>query len=135
MPLITWSSSLEVGVSRIDTEHHKLVEMLNQLSDAMHDGHGKEILGKLLGDLVQYTVNHFSMEEQLMKTHKYPLETDHKKEHDDLKTTVSELQEKMKAGKIMVSIETMNFLKTWLNNHILASDKRLALHLNSVGVR
>lgn len=134
MSLITWSSTLEVGVTQIDQQHRKLVDMLNQLSDAMHNGHGKEILAKLLNDLVAYTVQHFSMEEQLMKTHRYPAEPDHKREHDDLKKPVGELQEKMKAGKITISIETMSFLKNWLNNHILASDKRLALHLNGVGV-
>jgi hemerythrin len=135
MSLITWSPALEVGVSQIDREHKKLVELLNKLSDAMKEGHGKDVLGTLLHDLVQYTIQHFTMEENLMKVHRYPSEPDHKHEHDDLKKTVSDLQEKLKSGKMTVSIETMTFLKTWLNNHILMSDKKLALHLNGVGVR
>jgi hemerythrin len=38
MALITWGSTLEVGVSAIDTQHKKLVDMVNALNDAMTQG-------------------------------------------------------------------------------------------------
>ncbi len=35
MPLVKWNEKLSVGVSIIDDEHKNLVEMLNELYDAM----------------------------------------------------------------------------------------------------
>jgi hemerythrin len=34
----------------------------------------------------------------------------------------------------MLPLETMNFLKSWLNHHIQGVDKSYAPHLNSKGI-
>ena len=52
MALITWSSMFSVGVAEIDNQHKKLVELINQLNDAMHAGKGADVMGKVLSELV-----------------------------------------------------------------------------------
>lgn len=135
MSLITWNDQLKVGVSIIDNDHQQLVRMVNELADAMKAGHGKDVLDKLFHGLVDYTVKHFGNEERLMQQHGYPESPDHKKQHEDLKKQAVDLQQKFKGGSSSVTIETLNFLKNWLANHILGTDKKLAGFLNGQGVK
>ena len=64
MALIQWSSSLSVKVKQIDDEHQKLIKLINDLNDAMRVGKGKEALGKIINELVNYAAVHFNTEER-----------------------------------------------------------------------
>ena len=50
-------------------------------------------------------------------------------QHIDLTNQVGKLFLKVKEGKVTVTIETMEFLKNWLNHHILETDKKLGAFL------
>ena len=41
MALVQWSNSLSVNVVEIDKQHHKLVDMINELNDAMRREKGR----------------------------------------------------------------------------------------------
>lgn len=125
MPLIQWSDELELGNAAIDAQHRKWVGMLNALNEAMLQGRGKAVLGGLLDELIAYTATHFSMEERLMQTHGYPESEKHVMEHRDLDKTIVRLREDFAAGKIMITIAVMRFLKEWLYQHIKLTDKML----------
>lgn len=43
MPLITWSDTLSVKVQQFDDHHKKLIELINQLFNAMMGGKGKDV--------------------------------------------------------------------------------------------
>ncbi len=135
MPLLLWGPMLEVGVKEIDTQHKKLVELANELSDAVMAGKGKDVLGKTLAALVSYTVSHFGTEERLMDQHKYPAMADHKQQHKDLVKTVSDFKAKFDKGDANLSSEIMNFLRDWLTKHIMNTDKALARDLKQKGVQ
>ncbi|MGB8601484.1 MAG: hemerythrin domain-containing protein, partial [Rhizomicrobium sp.] len=64
----------------------------------------------------------------------YPNTAEHKAQHEDLKTHVLDIQAKFKAGNNAVTLETMNFLKGWLVNHIQGSDQKYSSHLKSHGI-
>jgi hemerythrin len=134
MALFTWSDKFAVNILEIDAQHKRLIELINMLYDAMKQGKGKDVLGKVLADLVTYTVYHFSTEEKLFQKFGYPEYEVHKKEHDNLTLKAKDLKEKFNQGKTMITIEVMNFLKDWLNNHILNSDTQYGPFLNSKGV-
>jgi hemerythrin len=134
MPLFQWSSELSVNVKEIDTQHKKLVEMINLLHDSMKSGKGKELMGGILNELVDYTVYHFSTEEKLFQKHGYAEYLQHKKQHDDLTRQVADIKSRFEGGQITITVEVMNFLKDWLNTHIKQSDKRYSAFLNSKGV-
>ena len=135
MPLMTWNDRMSVGVAEIDVEHKRLVAMLNDLYDGIQSGRGKEALGKTLDGLVAYTGNHFQHEERLFVQTGYPAAVAHKLEHETLVTQVLEIQAKYKAGATEVlSLEVMGFLKTWLAQHIMGSDRKYGPHFNSKGI-
>lgn len=135
MATLIWGDQYKVGFKQIDDQHQELVRLIGVLSDAIKTNRSKEALEKLLSDLINYTVNHFSAEERLMRMHAYPENSAHTKEHEDLKKTVIDLQNKFKEGKSAVSLETILFLNDWLSHHILKTDKRLAAFLNTKGVK
>jgi len=136
MPLVVWTDKLSVGVASIDKQHQKLVGLLNDFYDAVQLGRGKEALGGLLGELIDYTKVHFATEERLFAKTGYPDAAAHKKAHDELTQQVLEIQEKYNTGvTLTLSLETLTFLKNWLVNHIQATDKRYGPHLVSKGIR
>ncbi|MDR3425559.1 MAG: bacteriohemerythrin [Alphaproteobacteria bacterium] len=135
MPLMTWKDDMSVGISSIDEQHKKLVNMINELSDGMKIGKGREVLGTILDELIDYTAKHFKYEEELFdKTH-YLDAFNHKKEHADLVKRVLDIQAKYKAGALTLSLEVMDFLKDWLVKHIMGSDKKYSSHLCAQGVK
>lgn len=135
MPLMTWTEKMSVGVKVLDDDHKKLVALINDLHDGLKAGHGKETLGKILDGLVSYTKFHFEREEQFFAKTGYPNSHAHKKEHDDLTRQVLSVQAKYKGGAVTtLSMEVMDFLKTWLTAHIQGSDQKYSAHLNAHGV-
>jgi hemerythrin len=50
MALVTWGPSLEVGIQLIDSQHKRLVDLINQLDDAQKQGRGNEVIGETLED-------------------------------------------------------------------------------------
>lgn len=134
MALLTWSGDFSVKVNDFDNQHIKLVSLINELHAAMKDGKGKEILGKIITELVSYTKYHFTYEEKLMIQHKFPGYLKHKVEHDEFTKKVSGFENDYKHGKAVISQEVLIFLKDWIVNHIKVTDKNYSEFFNSAGV-
>ncbi|MBF0565357.1 MAG: bacteriohemerythrin [Nitrospirae bacterium] len=134
MPLVTWTDNLSVHIKEIDTQHQKLVKLINDLFDAVTAKKGKDVLTKVLNELVDYTRYHFTAEEKLMATHNYPDLAKHKPEHEELTRKVLDFQKQFNEGKAMIDLLLMNFLKDWLVKHILGTDKKYSSYLNGKGV-
>lgn len=132
MALIEWSSELDVGHKFIDDDHKKLVKMVNDFHDAMQQGRGNDVIGKVLNNLVIYTREHFSREEAEMQRIKYSKYLAHKQEHDKLMAQVGELQGSFSSGKKMLTIQVSSFLKDWLRTHIMQTDKLLAVAIANI---
>ena len=132
MTYFSWNDDLKVGNSFIDSDHQKLINLVNQLHDAMAQGHGKEILGKILSELIRYTQEHFKREEDHMQRIRYAGYASHKQEHDRLIREVVELQNKFNTGNGMLSVQVSSFLRNWLVNHIMKVDKDLAFAIKQV---
>jgi hemerythrin-like metal-binding protein len=92
-------------------------------------------MGKVVAELVNYTVYHFSYEEKLMAQHHYEDTPAHKTEHAKFVQTAGDFRKNLDAGKAVVSVEIMNFLRDWLTNHIMKTDKKLGQSLTKLGVK
>lgn len=136
MAIMQWNEKMSVGVSMFDTEHKKLIDLVNELHDGIQAGKAPDSLAKVLAGLITYTATHFKHEEEFFAKTGYPASADHKKEHDDLTKQVLDIQAKVAAGATgMLSLEVLAFLKKWLINHIQGSDKKYGPHLNAKGIR
>lgn len=122
--LMAWGPKLETGIAEIDKQHLKLVGMINQLHRAMKMKKGAREAGRILSGLAEYTVYHFGHEEEMFEEFGYPDQKEHKEFHDDLVNRVTQFQADFKTGQAAFSMDLMNFLKEWLNNHILKTDMK-----------
>jgi hemerythrin len=134
MAFFDWKEEYSVGIKKIDEQHKKLVTHLNDLFEAMKAGKGKEALNSVLNGLLQYTKDHFTTEESLMKLYEFPEYAAHKQKHDKMAEHVVSLKQKVDSGEISQPIQITNFLKEWLGKHIMSTDKLYGPYLNQKGV-
>ena len=135
MSLIQWDESFSVNVVEIDLQHKRLVEMLNELYEAMTVGKGKDILGEVIDGLINYAVIHFQTEEKYFAQFGYPQTESHKKEHSDFAKQVTEFKDNFAANKVNLSVDVMKFLSNWLRDHIKGSDKLYGPFFNEHGLK
>jgi len=135
MALLAWKNEYSVKIKEIDDQHKVLIGMINDLNDAMAQGKAKDVLGAILDKLVSYAASHFALEEGLMKTHGYEGYPEHKDKHEKMTAKVIDLQRQYQSGQAAMTIEVMNFLKSWLDKHIIGTDMKYSAFLNSKGVQ
>ena len=135
MDLITWDASFSVNVEMIDKQHQMLVQMINDLNNAMLNGNEKETIGKLINKLITYAAMHFAREEHYFDTLGYSEADIHKSQHDDFEKKVSAFESDFKAGRQSLSQEIIQFLSNWLVEHIKGSDKKYGPFLTARGVQ
>lgn len=121
MAKLQWTDDLNTGISVIDKQHQRIVDYINQLADARASGHQKEEIGKVIDELVDYTLSHFAFEESMQEEANYPFLKAHKKVHELFVKRVGEYQQRYKLGDD-VSEELNHMLVTWLFNHIKRDD-------------
>lgn len=109
----------------IDEAHKKLVEQVSRLHTATSQGHGHEIVTKLLEELLHETVQHTRQEEQYMASIGYPLLEEHRKGHIRFVMELQGLQAKQASGCMTVASQLSTLLRDWLSVHIRRYDKEL----------
>ncbi len=133
--LMEWSDQLSVGIRLVDDQHRVLVDLVNELHAAMRARKSDAVLVGVLERLKEYTVKHFAQEEEYFDRYGYPETSAHKEAHRKLVQQVLDFEAALKSGKAKVTMDIMRFLKDWLVNHIMGTDKRYAPFLNEKGVR
>jgi hemerythrin len=130
-----WEKKLAVGIQQFDDQHKELIRIISELRSSKNSGESKIYLKSLLFELISYTKYHFTAEERMMEKHNYPLFNDHKIEHEKLTEQVENYLERYSAGKTSLDEEVFEFLKKWLFDHILVTDKNMGDYLHKKGLR
>ena len=135
MAFISWSEKISLEVPEIDEQHKKLVELINLMYDSVVAGLERKSLAKVLDDLISYTVYHFNTEERYFIKFHYPEMEHHKQLHNSLTEKVVDLQKQFEAGSATISYEVMDFLNSWLIDHIIGTDSKFAAFIKSKGLK
>lgn len=136
MPLMAWNDRLSIGVTVLDADHKKLIEMINELYDSIIAGFTKKDLRDVLHRLADYTQFHFAREEELFFRIAYPNAAIHKREHHSMAVWVTGMQSRIGEGSVAgPSLEVVVYLKDWLFDHILNTDREFGTHLRSAGIQ
>lgn len=133
MPFALWTDTMSVGIECIDAQHRKLLEVINDLHDAVQAGRGAEVRDALFQELGEYVGSHFDTEEELMRDHSYPDLDGHKRAHDGF--TAKVLVFRAQAARGDVGDQVLVFLKEWIITHDILIDRKLGVYLNERGVR
>lgn len=135
LKFIEWSNELSVGIEEIDMQHKVLVDLLNQIHDAIMQRQGAEVTSEIIERLGEYTRIHFAVEESLMRILHYPEYEQHREYHEHLIEQLNGFRSKLEAGKSSISFELAHFLKVWLTKHIMETDKRYTQYFLAQGIR
>lgn len=129
-----WTDELLTGISDVDSQHKWLVDATNRLHDELSkpEPNGGAV-GEILEGLVDYTYNHFIMEEELFERLGYPETAAHKAQHNVFTSKISDLLMRHESGEI-ASGEALELLKNWLIHHIMQTDKAYVGFFREKGV-
>ena len=130
MPIIDWCVELSVGIEEVDNDHKRLIALFNEAHKKVEQTAPRDDLERILTELIDYTDWHFDHEEKLMDDNRYARAEEHKLEHRELAENAKELHKQFLAGDDTVPDVLLPFLRNWLTNHIMRSDKLLGDFLN-----
>lgn len=121
MEKLEWNANMVTGISEIDNQHKRIVDMVNQMREAMEKG-DVEAVGRVIPNMVDYTISHFAFEEALMEEAGYRFLIPHRRVHQLFTKRIPEFQARYAAGEdILEELHTM--LVRWLANHIQNEDQ------------
>ena len=123
MTFYEWSESMSIGVESIDSDHKALIDLINRLHQAVSGETSGPSPLDVLDTLIAYTEIHFSREEKVMQACGFPGLPPHKDEHADFTDRVYGIREQfLSDGESAITEELFDYLKGWLNSHILIQD-------------
>lgn len=131
MAILNWNNQLALGIGSVDEQHKHLIDLTNQLDEAVALGTDRDTLIKIVNSLIDYTVYHFQDEEQLMLASKFnpKVYAAHEAEHQEFVAKMLTIQSEVEADINALSKDLMDYLVNWLCHHILSTDKQMALSL------
>lgn len=133
MHLFEWKPAYSIGHAEIDAQHKHLFRLASELHQAMTAGTSRIVLEGILASLIAYTQSHFADEERLMLKYRYPEYPQHKAAHEKLTAQVVAFETDFKAGRSIMTIDLLHFLKNWLAHHIGHVDQKVAVFLKEQG--
>ena len=128
MDAFVWDQRFVTGLDAVDTQHHRLVELVNQVGNFLLDNNGDEAaLKKVFGELASYAIYHFAEEERLMA--EMAVDRRHAERHannhqDFVKQVVSMWERRAQSANPAAMLH--GYLASWLSVHILGEDQVMA---------
>jgi hemerythrin-like metal-binding protein len=129
MAYFEWADDMVIDGGPIDSDHKKLVDLVNELHSATTEGRGFEVIEKIMTELIGYTRAHLEREERLMASLRFPNLERHKIGHMHFAKQLDELQKKYSEGSLTVASQLSTVLRDWLSLHIRRSDKEIKMFL------
>ena len=133
MEIIEWSEDLSVGIAKVDEQHKKLIQMMEELGQAIRNDEASDVVEDVLTNLFNYAQSHFALEEELFRRHKYPEMALHELEHQRFIAKAFAFKERLSAKRPGLDVELLSFLSSWVLNHIELTDKRYTKFLRDCG--
>ncbi len=121
---VDWDDKLLLQVPEIDEQHKKLIQIANKLYTAAA-GTPQEYklqMRTIIKELIDYTVYHFTFEENYMKKYGYAGLAIHKMQHDNFVDQIRKETEKLSDSDPQDGLKLYDYLAKWVVNHIAKAD-------------
>lgn len=123
MEISTWKDNLRIGIDKIDSQHQKLLELLDQC--IQKSKLSKAEFEPVLNDMKFSADTHFRAEEQLMQTLNYPELEEHRKQHRLFEENLGLLETEVNNWQKPTIVTLTSLLRDWFVQHILDFDRQL----------
>jgi len=130
-----WEEKYSVGVQSIDNQHKEIFRLLNKLFEALKSGQAAQTTIGIIAELENYAVIHFHKEEFFFKQFNYEESLEHINEHKLFIDKVAAIKADAKTGKLVSTFELINFLKAWIDHHVLVVDMKYCDCFHKNGLR
>ena len=129
MVLIEWKDEFCVGISDVDHEHQEIINLINNLHDAMSGENATISVMDFLGEIYSHVSAHFALEEKIMRTHKYDQYAEHKADHERLLDELRDIMDDYEENAYFSDAEFAGQVERWFTEHFKTKDARLHKHL------
>ena len=132
-----WDDSFLTGISDVDEQHHRLVDVINNFGELVSGQQGpitQQAINQVFQELEEYTHYHFEEEEAFMDAngidprHLNP----HIEAHRNFINEVQALSETLTPENRSGCEQAMKFLIHWLAYHILGTDQSMSRQMDSI---
>ena len=132
---LKWNDSLSTGVEKFDEQHKMLLKLLNRLLGLIKEREDTSGMGSILQELVFFALSHFNDEEDAMKRFGYEHIEEHIIEHDKIKLMVGRLHQNYLAGNRPETIEILEVITRWFEDHLKNMDSKYGPFLKEKGFK
>ena len=129
MSVFDWDPSWDTGVADVDHQHRELLRQMERMMTALVEGRQAAETERTILMLGDYIETHFRTEEDLMARSGYPGLAVHRAVHDGMRAQVIALAATYQRNPAEVPGDVMDFLTSWLVDHMTGEDLKMALHL------
>ena len=133
MAYLEWRDEFSVGVPSIDAQHAGLINMLNDVYDEYRGDKPAGTLADVLARMGRYAEEHFATEELYFERFGYPDTESHKREHQVFRDEFKYLLARSDDHAPGFDLEVFQFLRDWIEQHILRKDRKYAAFLQEHG--
>ncbi|WNV05001.1 GGDEF domain-containing protein [Candidatus Methylospira mobilis] len=135
MESFRWDKHFETGLSDVDDQHHRLVDLINRFGDILNESGSvlSESIDGVLDELAAYTEYHFTEEETMMaevgvdERHVTAQSKAHAAFLDEISAMRGGVTHDIKAAENL-----LKFLTHWLAYHILGTDQAMARQVAAI---
>ena len=127
MTIIWDDAKYGTGVPQIDAQHKEWLRQVNLFDAAVMNGRERENIYSTLAYLVEYTIQHFALEESIMAKYHCPALKENIAAHAAFSIRLNEIlrQIELTGPSAFNAIAIKAELEQWLINHICTVDTRL----------
>jgi hemerythrin len=122
METINWKDEFSVGITEMDNQHKKLIEMINRLIAEQRTLTDPKTVAELLTEMTDYAQVHFRAEEYLMAEYGYDKKSEQERQHQEFIDKTFAFCSVGDIGPNVLSVALLDYLKIWLIGHILKED-------------
>lgn len=129
-----WNQAYSVYVPKMDSEHKRLLILLQRVSRALGKKYSMDATLEVLNEAMEYVNSHLKSEEEMLEHYHYPKLEEHKIEHAAFISEIQRLYTNYNAGDPITTIATINFLSEWFIIHIQGTDKEYGVYFQERGI-
>jgi hemerythrin len=118
----------------MDDQHAVLMDTMNELSQSVACGGGREQVCEDLNRLIEFTRLHFSSEERLLEENEYPKVSEHRQAHQRLLVQIEEAANRVRHAQGVHIGSLLSFLHGWYMSHVEDLDQPYGEWLNERGI-